>query len=62
MLDEIKERLAKFIGQGQLPPIFNLSKYIGHAEAIINDSIHEPDTADWKEGLYTSLPHFGHSI
>ena len=56
-IDEIKDRLAKFIGQSQLPPTPNLSKNIGHAEAIIKESVLEPDTIDWKEGtLYILDP------
>lgn len=57
-IDEIKERLAKFIGQSQLPPTPNLSKNIGHAEAIIKESVLEPDTIDWKEGTLYILDPF----
>ena len=57
-MEEIKNRLAKFIDTAHFPPTPNLSKNIGHAEMIIKESVLEPDTIDWKEGTLYILDPF----
>ena len=57
-MDEIRERMTRFVEAAKLPPAPNLSKNIGHAETIIKESVLEPDTIDWKDGTRYILDPF----